>query len=247
MLCLSDTKAYGLFRPALYQLSAESFDYPLALAGSAGTKYAATNAMLGVFRDALCSLDCPVDDLLEVHNLLWIRAKVPDWSGMGVDRWEAGDFSAMQSDPPQDRVKIGIIETKLRKIGDALRRELHDRTGRDFRTSILGLYPPSRRSWSWVNVSLSESRFGTQPTARPQLNVEVGAEGIDVFYLVDLRSTAVASGPVRARVRSRRGDPALLEAALAGVQRKLGGRERFLHGATSNPQGHCDRLGRPWH
>jgi 5-methylcytosine-specific restriction protein B len=100
-------------------------------------------------------------------------------------------------------------------IGDAFRRELHDRTGRDFRTSILGLYPPRRRAWPWLNVSLGESRFGSQPTTRPQLNVEVGAEGLDIFYSVDLRATAGAAAAVRARVRERRGDPALLEGAVA--------------------------------
>lgn len=219
---------HGLFRPAVYQLSAESFDYPLALSGSIGRKYGATNAMLAAFQGAFRSLGCPVADLLEVHNFLWIRAKEPDWSDMGVDRWEVGDFEAMRTDQPQDRVKIGIIETKLRRIGDAFHRDLRDRTGRDFRTSFLGLYPPNRRSWSWVNISLSELRFGSQPTARPQLNVEVGAEGIDVFYLVDLRATAVAANPVRTRVRERRGDPALLEAALAAgyqeVQEDSGGR-----------------------
>ncbi len=228
LLCLTAPAENGLFRPAIYQLSAESFDYPLHLSGTTGAKYAATNSMLAAFRDGLRAVGCQVDDLLEVHNLLWIRAKEPEWSGMGVDRWDGGDFEAMRTDQPQDRVKIGIIETKLRKIGDALRRELHDRTGRDFRTSILGLYPPSRRSWSWVNGSLSEARFGSQPTARPQLNVEVQAEGIDVFYLLDLRATAVAAGPVRARVRERRGDPALLEAALAAgfkeTQEDPGGR-----------------------
>ena len=215
LLSLTDPNTYGLFRPAVYQLSADSFDYPLKLAGSTGAKYTATTAMLAAFRDALRDAGCPVDDLLEVHNLLWIRAKYPDWSGMGVDHWDDGDFDAMRTDQPQDRAKIGIIQAKLEKIGAAFRIELHDRTGRDFRASILGLYPPSRRAWPWLNVALGEPRFGSQPTARPQLNVEVGAEGLDVFYSIDLRATTGAAAAVRARVRERRGDPALLEGAVA--------------------------------
>lgn len=212
-LSLTQPTTYGLFRPAVYQASADSFDYSLDLTGTTGHRYAAATEMLTAFADALRALGCPVEDLLEVHNFLWIRAKEPDWSGMGVDRWAEGDFAAMRTDSPQDAAKIGIIEAKLRRLGDALRNELRARTGRDFRATILGRYPPSRRSWSWINVSLGEPRYGSQPTARPQLNVEVGAEGIDVFYLVDLNASSGAASSVRDQVRRRRGDPALLRAA----------------------------------
>ena len=214
LLGLTDPNTYGLFRPAVYQASADSFGYPLSHAGTTGQRYAATTAMLIAFREALHEAGCAVGDLLEVHNLLWIRAREPSWSGMGVDRWAAGDFDAMRTEPAQDAAAIGIIESKLRRVGDGLRIELRTRTGRDFRSAILGRYPPSRRSWPWLNVSMGELRYGSQPTARPQLNVEMGPSGIDVFYAVNLGATAGAAAAVRARVRERRGDPALLEAAL---------------------------------
>jgi hypothetical protein len=221
LLGLTEPKRYGLFRPAVYQASADSFEYPLDLTGTTGTRYARTNEMLAAFAEALRGEGCEVDDLLEVHNLLWIRAKVPDWSGLGVDRWAEGDFEAMRADSAQDPAKIGIIEAKLRRVGEGLRSELRSRTERDFRASILGKYPPSRRSWSWLNVSMGELRYGTQPTARPQLNVEIGEEGLDVFYLLDLRATAGAAAPVREQVRGRRGDPGLMEAASQAGYREV--------------------------
>ena len=49
-LALTDADTYGLFRPAVYQASAESFGYPLRHAGTAGQRYAATTEMLKVFR-----------------------------------------------------------------------------------------------------------------------------------------------------------------------------------------------------
>ena len=63
-------------------------------------------------------------------------------------------------------------------------------------------------------MSLGEQRYASQPTARPQLNVEIGQHGIDVFYSLDLSSAGGPAAPVRARVRERRGDPALLGPAL---------------------------------
>ncbi|HEY3545596.1 MAG TPA: AAA family ATPase [Propionicimonas sp.] len=210
LLCLTSPDRYGLYRPSIYQAAADWFEYPLTLAGSTGARYATLTAMLAAFRDALRAEGCPVENILEVHNLLWIRAKEPGWSGLGGDRWALGDFEAMRVDQPQDPTLINIIDGKLRRVGDGLRGELRAATGRDFRTSILGRYPPSRRSWSWLNVSLGEQRYGTQPTARPQLNVEIGQDGIDVFYSLDLRPSGGPAAPVRARVRERRGDPALL-------------------------------------
>ncbi len=152
LLCLTTPDRYGLYRPSMYELSARSFEYPLSLVGSVGAQYAALNAMLVDLRDALRSSGCPVEDLLEVHNLLWIRAKIPEWSGLGDDRWAEGDFEAMRTERPQDPTVINIIDGKLRRIGDGLRAELRAATGRDFRASILGRYPPSRRSWSWINM-----------------------------------------------------------------------------------------------
>jgi hypothetical protein len=215
LLALTRPDLYGLYRPAVYGVAAASFDYPLDLTGSFGERYARTTAMLEAFRDGLRAEGCPVEDLLEVHNLLWIRAKYPGWSGLGDDRWADGDFDAMRTDRAQDPAPIGLIQAKLRRVGDALKGELHRRTGREFQGAVLGTYPPSRRSWPWLTMSLGEARFGSQRTARPQLNVEIGAQGLDVFYAVDLRSGTVASAPVRARVHERRGEPALLGAATA--------------------------------
>jgi len=214
LLCLTEPDRYGLLRPAIYQTSADAFEYPLSLQGSVGERYTATTKMLMAFRDALRAEGCAVDDLLEVHNLLWIRARDPGWSGIGTDRWAAGDFDAMRTDASQDPTKIGIIDGKLRRVGEGLRGELRRRAGHEFAATILGRYPPSRRSWPWLNVSLGERRFGSQPKARPQLNVEIGAEGLDVFFFVDLRATAAGSAGVRKRVRARRGDPALISPAL---------------------------------
>ena len=213
-LCLTEPDRYGLLRPTIYQTSADAFEYPLSLQGSVGEHYTAATAMLAAFRDALRAEGCAVEDLLEVHNLLWIRARDPGWSGMGTDRWAAGDFDAMRTDNPQDPTKTGIIDGKLRRVGDGLRAGLHRRTGHEFSATILGRYPPSRRSWPWLNVSLGEPRFGSQPKARPQLNVEIGADGLDVFFFLDLRATAAGSVGVRERVRARRGDPALIGPAL---------------------------------
>lgn len=214
LLSLTQPESYGLARQAVYESSAEAFGYSLRRDGTPGERYAALTKMLADFRDALIAAGCPVDDLLEVHNLLWIRAKVPGWSDMGADRWLPGDFDAMRTDEPQDRAKLGIIESKLRKIGSALKEELGARLGLKFTANILGLYPPGRDSWRWVNVSLSEARFGSQPTQRPQLNVEVAAAGIDVFFLCDLSATAAQAAPVRELIRERRGDQALVGAAI---------------------------------
>lgn len=226
LLALTKPNEHGFFRPGVYQVSAESFGYPLRQTGTPGERYVALTEMLIEFRDGLREAGCPVDDLLDIHNLLWIRAKIPGWSGMDVDRWTAADFEAMRSDLIQDRAKVGIVESKLQKVAGAWREEVRKRTGRDFRSSTLGLYPPGRTSWSWVNVSLSERRFGSQPTARPQLNVEASAEGIDVFLLVDLRATAAQGAAVRERVRSLRGERAVLAHALDAGYRETAEDER---------------------
>ena len=84
---------------------------------------------------------CAVDDLLEVHNLLWIRAKEPNWSGMGVDRWAAGDFDAMRTDQPRT-----LPRSESSKASCEGRRrlsvELRTRTGRDFRRRSLAVTRP---------------------------------------------------------------------------------------------------------
>ena len=82
---------------------------------------------------------------------------------------------------------------KLKRVGRALHSHVSAQVpDRRFRLDTFGLYPPSRTSWSWVLVSVNEAGAG-QPTVWPQLNVELRAEGLDVFFSFDLAKAASVS------------------------------------------------------
>jgi hypothetical protein len=206
LLAMVDPQSYGLFRPELYQLSAEAFGYQLDGSGTAGERYAKVTGMLRALRDGLGEAGVDTESLLDVHNWLWIRANRGDKS-----RWTPEDFTAMRTDRSQDRARIALIEGKLRVLGRAVRDQQRQRTGRDFRYKILGLYPPGRTSWRWINASTHEPRFGRQPTAAPQLNVEAHADGLDIFFLFDPTAASnAAQRAVKERLRGRRWDDTVL-------------------------------------
>lgn len=193
LLGLADPSRYTLYRADINLQAAADFAYAADLsAGTAGEKYERIIHMQRAFADAMQASGCEVPDLLRVHDFLWVRSKYPEWGG---DRWASADFDAMDASGSGDQSKQAVMNAvdKLKRVGRALHAHVSAQVpDRRFRLDTFGLYPPSRTSWSWVLASVNEAGAG-QPTAWPQLNVELRAEGLDVFFSFDLAKAASVS------------------------------------------------------
>ena len=186
LLGLADPSRYTLYRADINLQAAADFGYPVELGtGSAGQRYERVVEMQRSFADAMQAAGCDVPDLLRVHDFLWVRSKYPGWGG---DRWDTADFEAMNPTQGEGQSKPAVMAAveKLKRVGRALHEHVSAQLpGRRFRMDTLGLYPPTRTSWTWILVSVNEAG-SSSPTSWPQLNVELRAEGLDVFFSFDL-------------------------------------------------------------
>lgn len=230
LLALADPSRYTLYRADINLQAAADFGHPVELSsGTAGQRYERVVEMQRAFADAMQSAGCDVPDLLRVHDFLWVRSKYPGWGG---DRWATSDFDALDTGPEgQSKQAVMAAVEKLKRVGRALHEHVAARLpNRRFRMDTLGLYPPSRTSWPWVLVSVNEAGSGS-PTTWPQLNVELRAEGLDVFFSFDLAKAAdvpeLADALRRARA-SRESAHLQLDAAAEGYADWESSGERFM-------------------
>lgn len=213
LLALADPADYTLYREDINLQAAADFAYPLDRStGTVGQRYERVVEMQQAFANAMRLAGCEVPDLLRVHDFLWVRSK---GSGLAHDRWTAADFEAMDTGQPngQSKQDVSAAIDRLKRVGQALRDHIAGQLpNRRLRMDILGTYPPSRSTWPWVVASVNEAGSGS-PTAWPQLNAELRAEGLDVFFSFDL-AKAVNVPELRDAVRrasEARESPQLLQ------------------------------------
>lgn len=195
LLGLFQPAEYVFYRPDMWTNAANEFDYPPPIGDTAGERYLAGIQMLNAFRAALVQSGQSIDDLLEVHNFLWVRSKGELWTDY---KWTPEDFEAMRTDRTQDRAAVGRVGDRVKWVGERLRDELHRRGHTRLRVSLLGLnFPTDKSRWGWLTASLTEAPAQSPHTAYPQLNVEARASGIDVFFHFDWQRATTL--PVLAR------------------------------------------------
>lgn len=224
LLGLNEPTRYGLFRVGRYSEAAKAFGYPLAFTGSRGTRYATATRFLADLRGALGKVGVPTDSLVEVHNFVWVSTEPEASRG----RWELTDFQALSPSKPQDRARVEAVGAKLERLGKALTAAIKSDAGGAFEHRLLALdYPPAKTSWDYLTESLSERRFGRAHTKRPQLNVEAGADGIDVFFAFHLVDHTPESEFVAPRVRNLAGSGLVAAAIASGYGERPSG-ERYM-------------------
>lgn len=215
LLGLFHPEDYALYRPDMWTYASNDFGYPLSAGATTVERYLAGLQMLKAFRAALGEQGKAINDLLEVHNFLWLRFRSDLWTNY---KWTTADFDVMRTDRPQDRAKIGWVGDRLKRVGERVRDELRHRGHRRFRASLLGMnFPTDKSQWPWLTASLTEAPGQAPYTAYPQLNIEVGDSGIDVFFYFEGRPPADIPELARAsaRLQTLRRDRQVLAPILA--------------------------------
>lgn len=231
-LGLNEPARYGLYRVGRYSEAATAFGYPLAFTGSRGTRYATATRFLSDLRDALSQAGVPTDSLVEVHNFVWVSTE----PAASLGRWELSDFHTFSASNPQDHVRMEGLGAKLERLGKALTAVIKPAAGGAFEHRLLNLdYPPGKTSWKYLTESISEKRFGRAHTKRPQLNVEAGPEGIDVFFAFHLTDHTPESDFVAPRVRQLAGSTAVSAAVASGYGDHSSG-ERYMTRKRFSPE-----------
>ena len=96
--------------------------------------------------------------------------------------FKLSDFDAFNGGANYDDVKIQNIQRKLKMLKIPLHKKFKNKYGIDFKSNIGGHYPPNYPINSlWLSFT---QREGRAYVPYPQLNVEINAKGIEIFFLL---------------------------------------------------------------